>query len=140
MDKSNITSGNDYAFLLISTLLESQNELGEEHKLDSNMLSNLFKRITEYANYTWEEYIKGNRETYLFGEDEMEEIYHKAIQDTTSELLEGLLEKEMVSIKGVNESGELLYGLTEKGEEFVENIKPNTYSDLERKKRGRSKY
>lgn len=123
MNNHNITSGGDYALLLINTLLESQNEVQDEHKLDSTMLKNLFKRIHEYANFSWEEYIKGGRESYLFAEDEMEMIFEIAIRDTTDELIEGLVEKDMVSIAAVNEEGELLYSLTEKGKEYAEQNK-----------------
>ena len=125
MNNHNITSGGDYALLLINTLLESQNEVDDRDKLDSNMLKNLSKRIHEHANVSWEEYIKGNRESYLFAEDEMEAIFEMAIQDTTSELIEGLIEKDMVAISAVNENGELLYSLTEKGEEYAQQIKPS---------------
>jgi hypothetical protein len=126
MKDHNITSGSDYAILLITTLLESQYVVSEEYKLDSGVLKNLSKRIHEYANFTWEEYIKENRETYLFSEDEVEEIYHKAQEDTVSELIEGLIDKELVSIKGINENGEFLYGLTEKGEEVSGTSKSKT--------------
>lgn len=134
MNNRSITSGGDYALLLINTLLESQNEVGEEHKLDSAMLKNLFKRIHEYANFSWEEYIKGGRESYLFTEDEMEMIFDIAIRDTTDELIEGLVEKEMVSIAAVNENGELLYSLTEKGEKYAEQNKLNS----KKKRNGKS--
>lgn len=129
MNNQNITSGGDYALLLINTLLESQNEVNEEHKLDSSMLKNLSKRIHEYANFSWEEYIKGNRESYLFVEDEMEMIFDIAIRDTTDELLEGLIEKDMVAISAVNKNGELLYSLTEKGEEYAKQNKLKTKRD-----------
>lgn len=123
MNNHNVTSGGDYALLLINTLLESQNEVDDRDKLDSNMLKNLFTRIHEHANASWEEYIKGNRETYLFADNEMEAIFEIAIQDTTADLLEGLIERDMVAISAVNENGELLYSLTEKGEEYAKQNK-----------------
>ena len=124
MENHNITSGGDYAFLLISTLLESEKNMSESERLDSDTFLHLTKRIKEYADITWGEYIKGNRETYLFDDVEMEMIFQKAIQDTVDTLLEGLVEKEMVSIAAVNEEGELLYSLTDEGKKYADSLNP----------------
>jgi hypothetical protein len=124
MENHNITSGGDYAFLLISTLLESERDMSESERLDSDTFLHLTKRIKEYADITWDDYIKGNRETYLFDDVEMEMIFQKAIQDTVDNLLEGLIEKEMVSIAAVSEEGELLYSLTDEGKKYADSLNP----------------
>ncbi len=124
MENHNITSGGDYALLLISTILESEKDMSESERLDSDTFLHLTKRIKEYADITWEEYIKGNRETYLFDDVEMEMIFQKAIQDTVDNLLEGLIEKEMVSIAAVSEEGELLYSLTDEGKKYADSLNP----------------
>jgi hypothetical protein len=124
MENHNITSGGDYALLLISTILESERDMSESERLDSDTFLHLTKRIKEYADITWQEYIKGNRETYLFDDVEMEMIFQKAIQDTVDNLLEGLIEKEMVSIAAVSEEGELLYSLTDEGKKYADSLNP----------------
>jgi hypothetical protein len=124
MENRNITSGGDYAFLLISTILESERDMSESERLDSDTFLHLTKRIKEYADITWDDYIKGNRETYLFDDVEMEMIFQKAIQDTVDNLLEGLIEKEMVSIAAVSEEGELLYSLTDEGKKYADSLNP----------------
>ena len=124
MNNHSITSGGDYAFLLISTLLESEKDMPEDQRLDSDTFLHLTKRIKEYADITWDHYIKGNRETYLFNDTEMEIIFQKAVQDTVDNLLEGLIEKEMVSIAAVNKEGELLYSLTDEGKKYAESLNP----------------
>jgi hypothetical protein len=124
MENHNITSGGDYALLLISTILESERDMSESERLDSDTFLHLTKRIKEYADITWDDYIKGNRETYLFDDVEMEMIFQKAIQDTVDNLLEGLIEKEMVSIAAVSEEGELLYSLTDEGKKYADSLNP----------------
>jgi len=124
MENHNITSGGDYALLLISTILESERDMSESERLDSDTFLHLTKRIKEYADITWDDYTKGNRETYLFDDVEMEMIFQKAIQDTVDNLLEGLIEKEMVSIAAVSEEGELLYSLTDEGKKYADSLNP----------------
>lgn len=132
MNNQSVTCGADYALILISAILEAQNEVNEEHKLHSSMLISLTKRIHDYANFAWKEYTEGTRESYLFFEDEMLAIYEKAAEDAVASLLEGLVEKEMVSIAGINENGEFLYSLTEKGKEVKSTIEMEASIKLKR--------
>lgn len=118
MNKDNIQSGEDYAKVLINIIVEGELDLPREDRMDSKMMQYWSEEIKKFANETWHKYIVGDRETYLFDEDEMHKLYENAGLRYASDILNGLIDKDMVEV-GVREDGELVYSLTDKGKNYV---------------------
>ena len=119
----NINSGKDYAKLLKEVILEGEKGIyRESEKLPELLLEKWFERIEAYADQTWNEYIIGKRDRYEFTEEEAEMLFDKAGYDYTATILDGLVDKDIVKVS-ISESGEMLYGLTEKGVKITNKIK-----------------
>jgi hypothetical protein len=118
MDKDNIQSGEDYAKILINIIVDGELDLPKGERMDSKLLQYWSDEIGKFADETWRKYLTGERETYLFDEDEMYRLYENAGMRYASDILNGLVDKEMVQV-GVREGGELVYSLTEKGKDYV---------------------
>jgi hypothetical protein len=119
MDNDNIQSGQDYARLLINTIFEGELELSEDARMDSRLLQYWSEEIMTYADITWQDYITGKRETYLFDDMEFRQLFEKAGLKYASDILNGLVDKDMIQV-GVREDGELVYSLTEKGKKQID--------------------
>lgn len=118
MSKDNIKSGQDYAKVLIDIIVEGELSYPRKDRMDSRLLNYWLEEIKNFADKTWHEYITGKRESYLFDEEEMRELYEKAGLRYASDILNGLIDKEMVQV-GVSENGEFVYSLTDKGKNYV---------------------
>lgn len=118
MEYLNITSGQDYAKVLIDSISEIQAELSEEEKEDPQLLEYVFEEITSLADKTWTRYVVGNRESYKFSTEEMSDLYRKAYERLIDHMLEKLSDKGFVQTK-INKDGDIVYGLTEKGKQVV---------------------
>lgn len=118
MDNLNITSGQNYAQVLINSILELQAELSEEEKEDPQLLEYVFEEITSLADKTWTRYVVGNRESYKFSTEEMSDLYRKAYERLIDHMLEKLSDKGFVQTS-INKDGDIVYGLTEKGKQVV---------------------
>jgi hypothetical protein len=119
MDNDNIQSGQDYARLLINTIFEGELELSEDARMDSRLLQYWSEEIMTYADITWQDYITGKRETYLFDDMEFRQLFENAGLKYASDILNGLVDKDMIQV-GVREDGELVYSLTEKGKKQID--------------------
>jgi hypothetical protein len=115
----NINSGEDYARLVIDTIVEGELEFSEKERLDSRLLSYWCDEIRKYAEKTWREYIIGDRDTYIFSDVEFRDLFEKAGLRYASDILDGLVDKEMVSM-GVRNDGELVYSVTQKGKKHLD--------------------
>lgn len=118
MNKDNIQSGEDYAKVLINIIVEGELDLPRENRMDSKMMQYWSEEIEKFADETWHKYIIGDRETYLFDEDEMHKLYENAGLRYASDILNGLIDKDMIEV-GVRKDGELVYSLTDKGKNYV---------------------
>ena len=118
MNEDNIQSGEDYARIIIETIIEGELSLPKEERIDSKMLQYWCEEIQIFSNKTWEEYIMGNRESYMFSEGELKKLYENAGLKYASDILNGLVDKEMIEVS-VSEKGELVYSLTEKGRNYT---------------------
>ena len=88
-----------------------------------NLLTHLSKLIHYRANKHWAEYIMGNRDTFMFSEDEMMEMFNKAGELYVSDMLDDLVDKNVLEVS-VDESGDLLYGLSEEGKKIINDELP----------------
>jgi hypothetical protein len=116
--KENINSGEDYAKLLINTIVNAEVDLPTDKRMDAGLIKYWCHEIKEYADITWNEYIIGEREDYIFTDTEMMKLFEKAGMRYASDVLDGLVDKEMLEVS-VSPEGELLYGLTEKGKDAI---------------------
>lgn len=120
----NITSGDDYANVLISSVEESDLELPIDQRMDPELFTIWKKIVYKESNSKWQDYITGEVESYLFSDEEFAETFQKATQQLVSETLAGLFDKELVEMS-VGNDGEILYSLTEQGKIEAQKIQGN---------------
>lgn len=118
MNNHNINSGEDYAKMLINTIVEAEIDLSADQRMEAGLMQYWCEEIREYADVTWNEYIIGKREEYMFTDVEMQKLFEKAGLRYANDILNGLVDKELIEVS-VSPEGELLYGLTEKGKKEV---------------------
>ena len=119
MDKiDNVQSGADYAKLIIDELISEEDKLTNDKKLPLSLLNYWCEGIESYADETWQDYILGKRESFIFYDDEMQTLYEQAGVRYVGDVLDGLVDKEMVQM-GVREDGEIVYSATEKGKQAL---------------------
>lgn len=114
----NISSGDDYAQLLIDEILKDEEE--SYNKMPMILLSFWFDEIKTLADITWNQYIVGKRDMYEFDNEEFEQTFNNAGMRYTEELLNGLVDKELVEV-GVGEKGDILYKITDEGIKHINN-------------------
>ena len=123
IDPKNINSGSEYAQLIIETILESEKTIPTQNQMPIGLLTYLAEEIQNLADITYNDYIIGKRESFLFSDVEFEELYNKAGERYVGDQIDDLVDKGMLEIS-VNENGEFLYGLSEKGKKTISNSKP----------------
>lgn len=114
MELDNINSGADYAQLVIDTILDAEKTIPVENQMPIALLTYLTQFIEVKADKHWVDYVTGKRETFLFSDTEMEEMFNKAGEKYVSDMLDEMVDKEVLEVS-VDDKGEFLYGLTEKG-------------------------
>lgn len=118
MESDNIQSGEDYARVMINTIIEGELSLPEEERMDVRLLQYWCDEIGSYADKAWSAYIIGDRETYIFDDVEFRQLFDNAGLRYASDILNGLVDKDMIQV-GVREDGELVYSLTDKGKDHI---------------------
>ena len=104
----NINSGEDYARLLTETIKLADGPLPEQ------LVEYWCEDIWEMAVNSYNDYIAGKKDDYLLSDVDMNEAYDRAGIRYTQEIINGLVDKGMVQAS-IDENGEILYSLTEKG-------------------------
>lgn len=117
----NINSGADYAQIVINSILETEKSIPQPQQMPINMLTFLTEEVNTRADKYYHEYITGNRETFLFNDVDMIEMFDKAGERYLDEILYGMVDKDLLEVS-VDETGEFLYGLSEKGKQITEDI------------------
>lgn len=108
----NIKSGREYGELLVNTLKETPND-----ETPAKLLNYWYQNIFNLAVESYNQYIVGNKDTFMLGIEEIEKCYDDAGLQYTQDLLNGMIDKGVIEAL-INESGEIVYGLTEKGKRY----------------------
>ena len=119
IDLNQINSGSDYAQLVIENILETERTLPVDQQMPLDLLTHLTKLIETEADKYYAEYIIGKRETFLFSDVELTDLFDKAGELYVGDILDGLVDKDMLEVS-VDENGEFLYGLSELGKQVTE--------------------
>ncbi len=119
IDPNQINSGSDYAQLVIENILETERTLPVDQQMPIDLLTHLTKLVETEADKYYAEYIIGKRETFLFSDVELIDLFDKAGELYVSDILNGLVDKDMLEVS-VDENGEFLYGLSELGKQVTE--------------------
>ena len=119
IDPNQINSGSDYAQLVIENILETERTLPVDQQMPIDLLTHLTKLIETEADKYYAEYIIGKRETFLFSDVELTDLFDKAGELYVSDMIDGLVDKDMLEVS-VDENGEFLYGLSELGKQVTE--------------------
>ena len=124
MKHLNINSGDDYAQILMDTIIEGEKSIPEKEQMPIDLLTNLSKLIHDKANEYWDEYIIGKRDTFVFEVGEMEDMFNKAGEMYVSDMVDQLVDKDVLEVS-VDGEGEFLYGLTELGKQMLDEDEKN---------------
>jgi len=124
MELDNINSGDDYAQILMDTIIEEEKSMPKNEQMPIDLLTNFSKLIHDKANKYWAEYIIGKRDTFMFSSDEMEDMFNKAGEMYVSNIVDQLVDKDVLEVSVDNE-GEFLYGLTELGKQILDEDEKN---------------
>ena len=119
IDPNQINSGSDYAQLVIENILETERTLPVDQQMPLDLLTHLTKLIETEADKYYAEYIIGKRETFLFSDVELTDLFDKAGELYVGDILDGLVDKDILEVS-VDENGEFLYGLSELGKQVTE--------------------
>lgn len=119
IDPNQINSGSDYAQLVIENILETERTLPVDQQMPIDLLTHLTKLVETEADKYYAEYIIGKRETFLFSDVELTDLFDKAGELYVGDILDGLVDKDMLEVS-VDENGEFLYGLSELGKQVTE--------------------
>lgn len=121
----NINSGNDYAQIIMDTIIEGEKSIPENEQMSIDLITHLSRLVHERANEYWAEYIIGKRDTFLFNDGEIMEMFNKAGELYVNDMLDDLVDKNMLEVS-VDETGEFLYGLSEEGKKAVTQYEKKT--------------
>jgi hypothetical protein len=124
MKHLDINSGDDYAQILMDTIIEGEKSIPEKEQMPIDLLTNLSKLIHNKANEYWDEYIIGKRDTFVFEVGEMEDMFNKAGEMYVSDMVDQLVDKDVLEVS-VDGEGEFLYGLTELGKQMLDEDEKN---------------
>ena len=117
---NNINSGNDYAQLLIDAILEAEREIPENEQMPIDLLTIWVEGIQEAAEQSYLDYVTGKRETFLLSDVEMKELFEEAGRKYVISLIDNMVDKDILETY-VDEEGDILYGLTDKGKQMAIN-------------------
>jgi len=117
----NINSGADYAQIIIDKLMEAESEMPTEQQSPIDLLGCWTECIQNKADETYQDYITGKRETYLFTEDEFIKLREEAMGAYVQVLLNNMVDKDVLEVS-VDEEGNIMYGLSENGRDLANSI------------------
>ena len=117
---NNINSGNDYAQLLIDTMLKAEREIPENEQMPIDLLTIWVEGIQEAAEQSYLDYVTGKRETFLLSDVEMKELFEEAGRKYVISLIDNMVDNDVLETY-IDEEGDILYGLTDKGKQMAIN-------------------
>ena len=112
----NINSGAEYAQVLINSIKTTESSLSVDEKMDPMLLECLYELIINSSEINYSEYIVGNRESFLLDDIEMAALFRTAHENYVQKMLNSMVDKDLLEVS-INEEGEFLYGLSDKGKE-----------------------
>jgi len=112
--------GADYASEIIRTILITEQTLPAGEKTEIAVLNHWFDSIRDFAETAAIDALAGKREDAKLSEEEVISAYEVAVGQHIQDLLNGLVDKDLVDVS-INENGDLLYGITDKGKSALEN-------------------
>jgi hypothetical protein len=115
---NNINSGNDYAQLLIDTMLKAEREIPENEQMPIDLLTIWVEGIQEAAEQSYLDYVTGKRETFLLSDVEMKELFEEAGRKYVISLIDNMVDNDVLETY-IDEEGDILYGLTDKGKQMA---------------------
>jgi hypothetical protein len=111
----------EYTQSIIDGILETEMKLPKHKRLESSLLDHWIETIQDVAQKNYTNYLIGKRNNYEFNIIELEQTFKDAYLRQTNDLLQGMVEKDLLSIR-VDKDGEMLYSLSEKGQYINDSI------------------
>lgn len=133
INPNEINSGSDYAQIVIDSIIETEKTLPVDQQMPLDLLTHLTKLIETEADKHYAAYIIGKRETFLFSDVELNDLFNKAGELYVGDMIDGLVDKDMLEVS-IDENGEMLYGITEKGRKATDMFEQSKKRDRKPKK------
>lgn len=111
----------EYFLDLKNTFKSGYEGVQPEKEMDKDFEKTFLSLLMQTTKRAWLDYELSIRETYLLSESELEKVW----TDTTTESINIMLEKlsNMGYITtGVNVNGDIVYSISEDGQEYLQNI------------------
>ena len=109
-----------YAKELIKTLTDFE-EASEEKGLIPPVFDLWMILLQEKCRIRLKEYLDGKSDTYKLTDTEVGEAYNKATSDWVGESIADMVSTGLVQVS-ISEKGEMIYSLTEKGENIANEL------------------
>jgi hypothetical protein len=114
LSNENVSNGDEYANLLIESIRSSHEAYAGDDRMDDEVIDRWCKEIRQTCIKRYVEYIAGDEESYKLSEEDITDLYKKAVMHVTGELLSKLVESGDIQMS-VREDGEIAYSATDKG-------------------------
>jgi hypothetical protein len=110
----NIKSGEEYAELLINNIIEL------DGGIPLDLLEIWCNEIRDLAIQSYDDYLKGKKDDFALTVEEVEKSYKISTMILIENTIGDMVDKELLNV-GVDEEGEIVYSLTDKGKEIKDN-------------------
>lgn len=108
----------EYLKSLVDHIVDEEQKLPEDKRIDSLMLSIWYKKLSERIDETMLKYVIGERDHYTLSTEEFEETYNDAGMEYCEVLLDKWLEDDLIHAT-IENTGDILYGLSKKGKNLL---------------------
>ena len=111
----------EYFLDLKNTFKSGYEGVQPEKEMDKDFEKIFLSLLMQTAKQAWSDYELSIRETYLLSERELEKVWADTTTESTNTMLEKLSNMGYITT-GVNVNGDIVYSISEDGQEYLQNI------------------
>ena len=111
----------EYFLDLKNTFKSGYEGVQQEKEMDRDFEKTFLSLLMQTTKRAWSDYELSIRETYRLSESELEKVWSDTTEETLNNTLAKLSDLGFV-ITGVNKDGNIVYSISEDGQEYLQNI------------------
>ena len=111
----------EYFLDLKNTFKSGYEGIQPEKEMDKDFEKTFLSLLMQTTKQAWSDYELSIRETYLLSESELEKVWSETAQENTNRMLIKLSDLGYITT-GVNANGDIVYSISEDGQEYLQNI------------------
>jgi hypothetical protein len=111
----------EYFLEMKKTFIEGCNLSQPEKEIDKDFEKVFLDFLLKEVKNNWSEFESNERDTYLLYEDQLDEVWKKSTNEMLGDIILKLSEKGHINTS-INLSGDLVYCVSEKGMQFLNEI------------------